>query len=210
MRRRHLSLLTALLAAPAFAVDVTVLGLFPGKAVVQIDGGAPRTLAAGQKTPEGVVLVSADRDSATFDIAGSRRILKLGQQQVGSTSSGVQRVTLSADARGHFLVDGQINGAAVRFLVDTGATLVSVSRSDAERLGLDYLGGTPFQLATANGVARAWKIRLDAVRVGGITVNAVDAAVVDNASMPTLLGMSFLNRMDLKREGEVLTITRRF
>jgi aspartyl protease family protein len=210
VRRRHLSLLIALLAAPAFAVDVTVVGLFPGKAVVQINGGAPRILTAGQKTAEGVVLVSADRDSATFDIAGTRRTLKLGQQQVGNGSSGAQRVTLSADARGHFLVDGQINGAAVRFLVDTGATMVSVSRADAERLGLNYLNGTPFQLNTDNGVARAWKIRLDTVRVGDITVNGVDAAVVDNLSMPTLLGMSFLNRMDLRREGEVLTITRRF
>ncbi len=209
MRRHPIISLLAVLSAPAFALDVTVVGLFPGKAVVQIDGGAPRTIAAGQKTPEGVALVSTDRESATFDIGSSRKVLKIGQQQVGRPS-GAASVTLSADARGHFTVDGQINGTAVRFLVDTGATVISLSRTDAERLGLDYRSGTASLMSTANGATGAWKIRLDTVRVGEISVNAVDAAVVDTPSMPPLLGMSFLNRMDLRREGQVLSITKRF
>ncbi len=209
MRRRHIISLLALAAAPAWAVDVTVVGLFPGKAVVQINGGAPRTLSAGQRTPEGVVLVSADRDSATFDIGGSRKVLGIGQQQVGH-SAGAPSITLSADARGHFFANGEINGAPVRFVVDTGATVVSISRTDAERLGLDYRSGAASLMNTANGVTGAWRIRLDTVRVGEITVNSVDAAVVDSVSMPPLLGMSFLKRMDLRREGEVLTITKRY
>ncbi len=85
-----------------------------------------------------------------------------------------------------------------------------MARTDAERLGLDYRSGTASLMSTANGATGAWKIRLDTVRVGEISVNAVDAAVVDTPSMPPLLGMSFLNRMDLRREGQVLSITKRF
>jgi aspartyl protease family protein len=98
----------------------------------------------------------------------------------------------------------------VRFVVDTGATLVSLSSADAERLGIDYTKGVASLVSTANGVANAWKIKLDTVRVGNITLNSVDAAVVASRAVPPLLGMSFLNRMDMRREGGLLTITKRF
>ena len=212
MTRLH-SIAPALLLAlvlPAHASDVTVVGLFPNKAVVQINGGTARTLSIRQKTAEGVVLVSVDRNGATFDIDGKRRTLNLGQHHSTGNASSSPAVKLSADSRGHFVVDGQINGGAVRFIVDTGATVVSLSGADARRLNIDYRKGAPAFMNTANGVAPAWRVKFDTVRVGTISLQNVDGVVIETQAMPALLGMSFLNRMDMRREGQVLTLTRRF
>jgi aspartyl protease family protein len=194
------------------AAEVSVIGLFPGKAVVVIDGGAPRVLTAGQKAVNGVTLVSTDRETATFLIDGQKRTLKIGQHQAGpAPASAAQSATLTANPQGHFLVDGQINGGSVRFLVDTGATAVSLSSSDASRLGIDYRKGQPGPMGTANGAAVAYKIRLDTVRVGDIVLNNVDAAVLEGNEMPfALLGMSFLNRMEMKRAGQTMVLIKRY
>jgi len=199
-------------ALSAGAVEVTVVGLSLNKAVVQIDGGVPRTLSVGQKTAEGVVLVSVDRGEAVFDIGGKRRSLKLGQHHAtaGSAGSGPATVILSADSRGHFVVDGQINGGTVRFMVDTGATVVSMSSGDAQRLRINYRSGEMGYMNTANGTAPAWRVKLDTVRIGDITLNGVEAVVMENQAMPVLLGMSFLNRTNMRREGQLLTLTKRF
>jgi aspartyl protease family protein len=204
--------LLSLFPAAGWAAEVNVIGLFPGKAVVVIDGGAPRVLSAGQKPVEGVTLISTDRETATFLIDGQKKTLKLGQHQSGPAPAlASQSATLTADARGHFVVDGQINGGSVRFLVDTGATAVSLSASDASRLGIDYRKGQPALMGTANGSAVAYRVRLDTVRVGDIVVNNVDAAVLEGNQMPfVLLGMSFLNRMEMKREGQTMVLIRRF
>lgn len=201
---------TLAVAAQTGATEVTVVGLSPSKAVVQIDGGAPRTLSIGQKTVEGVALISVDRGEAVFDVAGKRRTLKLGQQHATSNGSAAASVTLSADSRGHFVVDGQINGGTVRFIVDTGATVIAMSSADAQRLRINYRVGEVRYMNTANGLAPAWQVKLDTVRVGDITVNGVDAVVMENQSMPVLLGMSFLNRTNMRREGQLMTLTKRF
>jgi aspartyl protease family protein len=198
-------------AGAVHATDVNVVGLFPGKAVVSINGAAPRTLSAGQKTEEGVVLVSSDRESATLDIDGKRRVLRMGQHYSAPGGASRQSITVAADSRGHFFINGQVNGAQVRFLVDTGATWVSLSATDAVRLGIDYRKGEPSLMNTANGVAPAYRIKLDTVRVGDITANAVDAVVMEGVGLSiALLGMSFLNRMEMKRDGQTMVLTKRF
>src|SRR5882672_6399459 len=199
-------------SAAGWAADVSVIGLFPGKAVVVIDGGAPRVLSVGQKPVEGVTLISTDRESATFVIDGQKRTLSIGQHQAGpAPAPSNQSATLTADARGHFVVDGQINGGAMRFLVDTGATAISLSSADATRLGIDYRKGQPGSMGTANGTVAAYRVKLDTVRVGDIVVNNIDAAVIEGNEMPfALLGMSFLNRMEMKREGQTMVLIRRF
>lgn len=201
-----------LCTAPALATDVNVVGLFPGKAVVSINGGQPRTLSTGQKTEEGVILVSSDRDSATFDVDGKRRVLKMGQHHsLRNANPSNQTVTLAADSRGHFFVNGQVNGAQVRFLVDTGATWVALSGADATRLAIDYRKGEQNLMSTANGVAAAYKVKLDSVRIGDITVNNVDAVVMEGSGPGiALLGMSFLNRMEMRRNGETMVLTKKF
>lgn len=195
---------------PAFAVEVTLIGLFPNKAVVQIDGGATRTLSVGQKTAEGIVLLSVERGAATFDIQGRRRTVKIGQQHATTLSSSAQSVTLAADRGGHFFAEALINGAPLRAIVDTGATVVTLSAADAARIGLEYARGEPVTIRTANGETRGFRVRLDSVRLGGISVSNVDAVVMERQAMAVLLGMSFLNSLEMKREGPVMTLTKRY
>jgi len=212
VKLRIVASLLSLLPVAGWAAEVSVVGLFPGKAVVVIDGGAPRVLSVGQKPVEGVTLISTDRESATLLIDGEKKTLGIGQHRAGPAPiSSSQSATLTADPRGHFVVDGQINGGAVRFLVDTGATAVSLSSADASRLGIDYRKGQPGLMGTANGTVVAYGVKLDTVRVGDIVVNNVDAAVLEGNQMPfALLGMSFLNRMEMKREGQTMVLIRRF
>jgi aspartyl protease family protein len=214
---RHLSL--ALLVFPwwANAADVQVIALTNGKATVVIDGGKPRTLVAGQSSPEGVRLVSATTENAVFDFGGQRRTLALGTSyraapaEPGAAASGAS-IVIAADAQGHFLVSGMINSmASVRFLVDTGASVVSISADDARRAGINYLSGQRAQTQTANGVTTVYRVKLDTLKIGDITLYNVDAAVHVGGQLPIgLLGMSFLNRMEMKRDAAALTLTRRY
>jgi len=212
IRLRIVAVLICLFPAAGRAADVTVIGLFPNKAVVVIDGGAPRVLTAGQQPVGGISLLSTDRETATLLIDGQKKTLKIGQHQGGPTPPGsAQSATLTADAQGHFVVEGQINGGRVRFLVDTGATTVALSSVDASRLGIDYRKGQPGLMGTANGSAVAYKVKLDTVRVGDIVANNVDAAVLEGSQIPfALLGMSFLSRMEMKRAGETMVLIKRF
>jgi aspartyl protease family protein len=201
----------ALFASPVAAAEVTLVGLIGAKAIVVIDGGAPRTLAPGQKTAEGVVLLGTEKDAASFEIDGRKHTLSMGRAYSAAPRDGRQNVTLAADTRGHFVAMGSINGGSVRFLVDTGATFVSLSASEARRLGINYLQGQRGQVQTANGVTAVYRVKLDAVRVGEVELNNVDAVVAENDAMGVaLLGMSFLNRMEMKRDGQSMTLTKRF
>jgi aspartyl protease family protein len=205
------SAVALLLSAPsAHAADVALVGLIGAKAIVVIDGAAPRTLAPGQRSAEGVVLLDTQKDAARFEIDGRKTTLRLGTAY-SAASPGRQSVTLKADARGHFITMGSINGGSVRFLVDTGATVISLPAGEARRLGIDYLRGRRGQVQTANGVALVYQVKLDTVKIGDVAVNNVDAVVrKDDATGVTLLGMSFLNRMEMKRDGPSMTLTRRY
>jgi aspartyl protease family protein len=215
---RHLSaILAALLLAPGIAAsaDVSVVGLFANKAVVVIDGGKPRTLSVGQTTPEGVRLISADSESATFEIDGKRETLTPGQGgPVASNAprdSGRKKVVITADSRGHFFTTGSINGVSMRFMVDTGATTIALSSEEAKRTGVNYLAGRRVPTQTANGIVPVYRVRLDVVDVGGITLRNVDAIVIEGGRLPVaLLGMSFLNRMNRSSDGDTLTLIQRY
>ena len=211
LRRRLASLAFGLLVpGAACALDVNVVGLFTNKAVVQIDGGALQTLAIGQKSAEGVVLVAVDRDGATFDVDGQRLTLGLGHARMKASTAAASAM-VTADEHGHFVTTGWINGIPIRFAVDTGATFISLPAGEARRLGLDYRKGQKAMMETANGIAPAYRIKLDTVRVGDVTVNSVDAVVMEGDSPAIgLLGMSFLSRMDIRREGEIMTLTKRY
>ena len=202
------------LAAPAAAADVNVIGLFNGKAVLVIDRGKPRTMAAGETSPEGIKLISATSEAAVVEIGGRRQTLAPDQNAyvvAARPDSGAGSVTLAADARGHFVTTGTINGNTIRFLVDTGATAITLSSSDARRLGINYLAGSRAYVQTANGVVPVYKVKLDAIRVGDVTANNVDAVVIEGNALPiALLGMSFLNRMEMKRDGLTMTLIKRY
>jgi clan AA aspartic protease, TIGR02281 family len=209
-----MGLFLALLSAVgiASATDVSIAGLFAGKAMISLNGGTPRMVSAGQSI-DGVKLISADSAAAVLEIDGKRKTLGLGQgvSVGGGSSSGSQTVVLTANSQGHFVTVGSINGASTRFVVDTGATYVSLSSSEARRLGLDYTKGERGAMSTANGVVPAYKVTLNTVRVGGISMNQVDAAVIEGGSPPvTLLGMSFLKRVEMRRDGDSMTLKKRY
>jgi len=200
-----------LVSTSAAALDVNLVGLFPNKAVVQIEGGGLRTLSVGQKTREDVTLLSVTRDNATFDIQGRR--VELGMAPARRQTSppmAANYAEVATNARGDLVTDGEVNGMSVRFVVDTGATLVTLPPREASRLGLDYLNGQKSTMQTANGEVIAYRLKLDTVRVGEMALHDVDAVVTETNSLPVaLLGMSFLNRVSMKREGAVMTLTKR-
>ena len=210
------ALLFLLAAGVAAAADINVVALTSGKAVVSIDGGKPRAMTVGQVSPEGVKLISATSESATFEFAGKRQTLVPGQNGVYAAGPpagdrGGGSVILTADSRGHFVVDGMVNGLSMRFMVDTGASVIALSKEDASRVGVKYLEGVRGRVQTANGTMPVYRVKLDSVKVGDITLTSVDAVIVEEGKLPiALLGMSFLNRMEMKRDGDTLTLIRRF
>jgi len=200
-------------AHAAGAADINAIGLTAGKAVLVIDGGKPRTLRAGETTPEKIKLISATSESAVIEVAGKRQTLTLGQSiSIGGSVSGAQRATLTADARGHFFTTAAVNGVSLRFIVDTGASVVTIGAADAKRAGILYVSGQKSVLQTANGVAPAYRVKLDTVRLGEIILNNVDGVVVEGNALGGvgLLGLSFLNRTEMRRDGDTMTLTRRF
>jgi len=197
--------------AANLATDLGLVGLFRDRAVLVMDGGPPRTLTVGGPAVQGVKLVAVEEGSATVEVAGKRQRLKMGEQAYSTAApSGNFEVSLTADGGGQFLGPGSINGASVRFLVDTGATLVSLCARDAVRAGIDYRRGDPGISETANGTARVWHVKLDKVSLGNITLTNVDALVHATDMSVALLGMSFLNRMEMKRDGNTMTLRRRY
>lgn len=196
----------------AFAQSVSLSGRLGDKALLVIDG-TPRTVASGA-TVQGVKLVAVGDNNATVEVGGKRIVLNMGGAQVNlggaAGDGGGTRIVLTATSGGHFVAAGSINGQAVRFLVDTGATNVSMSEQDARRLGIDFAKGQRGLANTANGQVVAHRVSLGSVRVGDVTLYNVDATVVPAPIDPILLGNSFLSRFQMKRENDTLTLDKRY
>jgi aspartyl protease family protein len=211
---RHCSVLAALVLAlvalPARGVEVRLVGTFGDKAaILVIDGGEPRTVRVGRQVA-GVTVVSVERDRAVIEVEGARRNLARGQHYSSAAAAQRQSVTLAADTRGHFVTEGAINDKPVRFVIDTGATMVALPAGVARRLGLDYRNGEVAHTKTAAGVVPVYRVRLDRVRLGGIEIAGVDGVVIEQGLDIALLGMSFLNRVEMRNEGQLMTLTRRY
>ncbi len=205
----------ACLSGGSAATDVALAGVFPGKALIVVNGGAPRAVNVGTTTQEGVRIVAVEGDGATVDFDGRRHRLFVGERAVNIISSagatgGASVVTIQSDGRGQYRSTGAVNGASMLFLVDTGATFVSLGRSDALKAGVDFTKGEPALMQTANGVVRAWRVSLDTVRIGDVTLRNVDGVVHANDMPIALLGMSFLNRMEMRRDGSSLLLKQRY
>lgn len=205
-------LLAAVIIGHAHSEDITVFGLADGRAVVTLAGGKMKVLRPGDKLAEGVTLQAADRQNAVFLVHGRKQSFKIGEAITAAAAPARgSRLVLAADASGHFFADGRVNGGALRFLVDTGATHILLNPSDARRLGIDYLKGMAGMSNTAGGMIRIWRIKIDEVRIGDLVANNVDAVVSERDAAPfALLGMSFLQRMRMDRDGDRLTLSQRF
>ncbi len=207
----------ASLGAMAQAQDVALTGLTSDKALLVIDGATPRFVSAGQSA-QGVKVLSVGPDQAVVEVHGQRRTLQMGQSPMpmggagnaGGSSASERTITLVADAQGHFQSEGQINGKSTRFLLDTGATVLTVSETEAKRLGLPYQQGQRARIRTANGDIIGYQLSLNTVRLGSYTGYNV-AAVVLPADLPfVLLGNSFLARFNMRRENDRMILEPRY
>jgi aspartyl protease family protein len=203
----------AVAAGLSHAGAVTLTGTIGNRAILIIDGGAPRTLAPGQVL-NGVRLIGVQGDQAVVEVGGERATLRMDTPthvgDGGGPASGGNRIVLPANSGGHFMTRGAINGRSVNFMVDTGATVVAISAADALRIGLAYDKSNPVRVNTANGVAVAWRVRLDSVRVGDVEVSGVDALVSEQPMPYVLLGNSFIGRFNMQREGDQMVLTKRY
>lgn len=192
------------------AADIFVYALFQGKAVLMVNG-TKRVLNVGERSPEGILLVSSDGDSATVEFNGRRERLSLGSHLGPAISAPTQaEVRLYPDESGMYFTSGTINGQSVRFLVDTGATLISMNAVLAKRLAIDYRMGKKGMVETASGVENAYGITLKSVKVGAVELRDVDAVVIDGG-YPTdvLLGMSFLGRLEMQRDTKHMVLRKK-
>jgi len=191
---------------------VNIVGLFSSKAVMMINGGKPQTLSVGQ-TVDGVKLIAADSSSATLLIEGKTTRLGMGQAaSVGEASSNSNAsVTLYASSGGHFVSECKINGAALKFLIDTGATTVALNSGDAKFAKIDYKKGEPVLVSTANGVVTAYRVTIANLKIGNITLSQVEGSVLEGGfPSVVLMGMSALNRMEVKHQGSTMTLTKKY
>ncbi len=205
-----LALVLGLIAGGASAQDVGLAGVMGSKAMLMINGSAPQSVAVGQSL-DGVKVVSVQGDQVVVEIGGRKRPLRVGQHAIGAVAAdGAGKVIMTADNQGHFYTTGTVNGVSVRFLVDTGATMISLGASDARRIGLDFNRGQKGMTQTANGQSVVSKIQLDTVRIGDVTLHNVDALIHQTEMPMALLGMSFLNRMEMQRDGSTMSLKKRF
>jgi aspartyl protease family protein len=215
LSRLLVSSLFALSGASCFAQSVALSGVAGSKALVVIDAMAPRFLSPGQ-THQGVKLVGTQGETATVEVNGQRQTLRVGDAPVSVGQSGNgegrndQRIVLTADGRGHFMPAGQINGREVQFLVDTGASVVILSESDAKRINLKYEQGQKVRVSTANGGAVGYQVKLNSVKVGGAQVYDVAGIVLPQPMPFVLLGNSFLTRFQMQRTNDQMTLDRRY
>jgi aspartyl protease family protein len=194
------------------ATDVRVVGLFSERAVVIIDG-RQSVLRVGQAGPQGVKLVAADSEMALLEIDGQTIEARLdGRVTARTRTAPVSEVQVWRNPQGMYTTVGSINGLPVSFMVDTGATLVTLNSGQARRLGIDYrVTGAQAAVTTASGVEPAWSVMLDRVRVGDLELHHVAAVVIEGPQPRTaLLGMSYLGRLEINNSGRLMTLKKKF
>ncbi len=211
MRIAIASMLLILTWVNAHAVDsIVVVGLFKDQAILKIDGER-HSLKAGESSPEGVKLISANSQEAVLEVDGKQKTYKLGthiSSQFSKPDSGPVLRLWPEPSNGLYMANGSINGFSMNFIVDTGASLVAMNSNEAKRIGINYqLEGKEGLSQTASGLSKIYIIELDRVRVGDIELKNVKASVHEgDHPKHVLLGNSFLERINLKRDGKMLEL----
>ena len=196
----------------AHATSVAMQGSMGGKALLIVDGKPPRAVGAGERLGA-VQVVSVESERAVVLIEGQRRTLRVGEMpsQVGGQPlrAGGDVISITGDGRGHFVTTGQINGRPTTFMVDTGASMVALSLADAAKMDIDHTKGRPIRMRTANGDTDAYHVKLRSIRIGEVEMFDVDAVITPQRMPYVLLGNSYLTRFQMRRDSDVLTLTRR-
>ncbi|WP_320166799.1 retropepsin-like aspartic protease [Methylophaga sp.] len=207
------SLIILLISARAEAVniDIMVVGLFKDKAVVEVDGNQ-HLLSVGETSPEGLKLLAANSNNATFEINGKKQTFPLGDRISSNYIEAEKKTAVTLwPSNGMYTATGNINGYTTSFLVDTGASTIAMNSATAARLGIDYLRGQQVGIRTASGKSVGYKVKLDYVQLEQIKLHNVDAVVLDGEEPSvTLLGMSFLGQLDIQHNGERLDLRQKY
>lgn len=211
-------LLGLLLPVCAAAVQLQLVAATQDKATVIIDGGTPKTLHLKQSSVEGIKLIRADANGAEFQISKKRQYILIGG--IGQVGGGASRSTaaptsgalnLQADSRGHFWMNFSINGMPLQGLIDTGASSIVLSSQHARQVGLEYSKGTRSYASTASGNVVAFNVVLNEVRLGDMVLYQIPAMVLEGAfPKEPLIGNSLLNRLNMNRQGDQLTLSKRY
>lgn len=199
-------------AQPLAPAQVQLNGMLGSRAALLLIDGEPRTVEVGA-TAKGVKLVALEDGRAVVEIAGRRQSLALGASpgRIAPQDPVVPRqIVMAMGPGGHYTAMGTINGHLTSFLVDTGATSVSIGQIEADKLGLRYLNGKRIVTQTANGIVPAYQLQLASVRIGSVEVRGVEAIVIPGLMSHVLLGNSFLNRFQMRRENDVMTLELRY
>lgn len=196
-------------ACAAQAQNVALSGSMGERAALLLIDGQPRTVSVGS-TVQGVRLLSLTGNEAQVEVGGRRLTLRIGVAPVsGAGGPRGQEIVLTAGSGGHFTSQGTINGKTVQFMVDTGATMIGISQIEANRIGLDYRNGERGMVQTANGAVPAHVVNLTSVRVGDVEVSGVQAIVTPGSMPYVLLGNSFLQRFQMRRDNDVMRLEKR-
>lgn len=190
---------------------VTVKGLFAGSAVLEVNGKA-HMLKEGASTPEGITLLRATSKFAQIEQNGEIKKLGLNRQVGGSyAASEPASVSLTRQPDGHFFSSGRINNRWVEFMVDTGATSVTLNSFTADHLGIAYLDAPTVEVATAQGNTRAYQVILGSVAVGDVLLTNVSAFIIEGRFPQTiLLGNTFLSRVDMRTHNSAMTLQAKY
>ena len=211
MKKLSIAVLFLITTSFVSATEIIVLGLFKNKAIVKIDG-KQRVLKKGKKSPEGVTLIFSDSDVATLEVDGKQSDFKLGRHV--STNFKQKRFAEAKimPVNGMYSTTGFINGHPVNFLVYTGETWIAMNVLQARSLGINFRYiGKRGSVSTANGVVPVYQVVLDKVKVGEIELTNVAAGVLEGDSpRQVLLGNSFLNRVEMQRQGQVMLLKQKF
>jgi aspartyl protease family protein len=186
--------------------DVLYTGLSRDKAKFKIDGRRV-FLREGERAPNGLMLVSAGKDEAIVSMGGKVYAYSLRSSEPEELET---TLALSRSPNGAFFVKGCINGKSTAFLVDTGATYVSMNSKEARRLGVKYKNGKKIEMSTAAKKIPAYLVTLDSVRIEGIIVKNVTAAVLPGEFPEViLLGSTFLKNTNIQQTEQRLIIMKK-
>ena len=215
MSREFTCIILLLILSDLVSADskITVMALFRDAIVVRIEGHE-QLLRAGGPAVDGIRLISADSNQAVLEVNGVSGVYTLNSVISGSYNHAQtpRTVTIAPDSQGMYRVNGSIEGFQVEFMIDTGATFISMNRNHAKRLGIDFKStGQEGISNTASGKDAVYTIELDRVVVGEISLRDVQAVVHDGEFPDViLLGNSFLQRVSMRRDGALMLLYDRY
>ncbi|MDY6991411.1 MAG: retropepsin-like aspartic protease [Pseudomonadota bacterium] len=190
--------------------EITVVGLSQDTAIIVFNDHY-HVLHPGETLTGDITLVSADSEKAILEINGQESIHHLSQRisREAYSTPKTPPIRIFPDSQGLYSVAGQINGYAVDFIVDTGATVIAMSSKQAQRMGIHHYRrqGQAGVSSTAAGNVRSYQIALAHVKVGHLSQDNVTAVIIEGEHPhKILLGMSFLKHIQLSRNGKVLEL----